>query len=280
MDVDLNVDKEQADWIDEMDRWYRLRQAIGYEGEAYRVLHALQGSDIPKFYGSCTVLLHRTTPNLDPFVGNVPGLVLQYIEGTSLDRLTMGKDLSVSDAERISQGTLAVLRKVRDALVIHGDFAPRNVIIRPHDLDHPVLVDFGSARTNLSGEYTQDKWVEVIANEREVLRARTLFGREGLHNPSPMPERYDDVAAHDDLNGYRMWNGNIEGLRPEWREQYHEPIHDVPPDRMILMPDGGRCLWTYPRWRVKSGVNTANASADYAWGKKKRIRPNICHSEP
>lgn len=273
LDVDLDVDQEQDDWIEEMDRWYRLRQAIEIECEAYRALRALQGSEIPKFYGSCTVLLHRTTPNLDPFVGNVPGMLLQYIEGTSLDRLTLGKDLSVSDADRVSQGALAALRKIRDALVIHGDFAARNIIVRPHDLDHPVLIDFGSARTNLSGTYTRENWIEVIVNEREVLRARDLFRREGLHNPSPMPEYYDDIAAHKDLRGYMMFNGNVEALRPDWRDQYYEPIHDVPPDKMILMHDGSRCPWVYPRWRIKSGVNTANASADYAWGKKKPKAP-------
>lgn len=248
-----------------MYRWDRLRRLLEVESEGYRALHSLQGSDNPRLYGSFTVLLHRTTPNLDAFIGNVPGLVLQFIEGTSLDRLTLGKDLSVSDAERVSQGALAVLRKIRDALVIHGDIAPRN-ITRPHDLDHPAIIDFGSAQTIISGRHTKEAWIEAMVEEKEVSRARSSLSDIGFHYPSPVPEFYDEVGSYDDRGGYMLVNPQVERLRPDWRDQNYEPVHDIPLNKMVPASEGLFYARDYPRWRIKSGVSTANASADYAWG--------------
>lgn len=268
-DLSRRLNRERAYWMEEMMRWDSLRRAVEVETTAYRALHTLQGSGIPRLYGSCVVLLDKTTPNLDPFVGNVPGLVLQHIEGTSLARLTIGKDLSVSDAERVSRGALAVLRKIRDALVLHGDFAARNIIVRPHDLDHPALIDFGSATTNTDGSCTQEQWIQGIANDMEVLRARNLLSREGLYSPSPMPEFYHYLATVFGCCGYKQLNRDVEAMRPEWRDRYYEPISDVPPDKVTIYKDRGEYRWEYPRWRIKEGVDTTTASADYMWGKKK-----------
>lgn len=263
-----SVDKERHNWMDEMAGWHRYRSTLEAESAAYHTLRFLQGSDIPRLYGTCTVLLYRTTPGLDPIVGNVPGLVLEYVDGTPLNRLTVGKDLSVSEAERVSQGALAVLRKIRDALVIHGDFASRNIIVRPHDLDHPALIDFGSADTYVPGAYSKEDWIGVMVNDSEVLRARRLLGEEGFHYPSPIPEYYDMIATVVfSRDGYAQMNRDIEAMPPDLRSQYFEPAHDVPPDKVTIEEDGSKVVWEYPRWQVKPGGRTANGSADFKWGR-------------
>ncbi len=78
-------------------------------------------------------------------------------------------------------------------------------------------------------------------------------------------------TVHRQLGGYGMMNREVEEMRPDWRDQYFEPIRDVPPDEITIMSDGRECRWIYPRWRVKPGVNTANAYADLAWGRKDNI---------
>lgn len=263
-----SVEKERRYWMVEMARWDRFRKSLEAESAAYRALRPLQGSDNPRLYGTCTVLLCRTTPGLDPLVGNVPGIILEYVDGTPLDRMTVGKDLSVLDAERVSQGALAVLRKVRDALVTHGDFGSRNIIVRPHDLDHPVLIDFGSAKTYVPGTGSKEEWIDGMVNDREVLRARDLLGQEGFHYPSPIPEYYDMLSTIVGYGGYSQMNSDVEAMPADLRSQYFEPAHDVPPDK-VTIKEGRTFVWEYPRWRAKPGGRTANASADFKWGKQK-----------
>ena len=76
------------------------------------------------------------------------GICLVSFSNTSLVRLTPGKDITTLESERASYGAYAVLRKIRDSLVLHGDYASRNAV-RPGNLDHPVMVEFGNAVTNM-----------------------------------------------------------------------------------------------------------------------------------
>lgn len=264
-DADFD-DDDQINWIFEMHRWSGLRGAHDTELVALRKLRFLQGSKIPHLYGNCVYVGDDAAPDMDPIISHVPGLLLEYINGTPLDKFVVGDNLSKEESERISQGCLATLRIIRDNLLVHNDFAPRNVIIRPYDFDHPVIIDFGSAL--LREDYpkmSDDQWITIVTENQEVLDARKQLGRLGYHNPSPIPEYFDMISRNMYCQGHASFNNIVETMRPDWRDEYYERVEDVPPPVNKVTEDGEEYTWYYPRWRIKPGVSTANASADYMW---------------
>ena len=265
---------QHARWIYEMDRWNGLRSAQSIEAAAYRRLHKLQGKGIPRLYGTCVCHVDGGSHSLDPFISTVPGLIIEFIEGTPLDRLTVGVDVSRSEAERISQGALSVLREFRDALILHGDFAGRNVIARLNDLDHPVIIDLGSARLQSvprydGKEWERSAWIQEMVLSKELFQARETLGESGFHIPSPIPE---DAEECDKLwpEGHLHRNRRIDSMRREWREALYGPVDILRSDgEAVATSTGGRAYeWEPSRWRICAGISTVNASADYWWGKE------------
>ena len=270
--------EEQDAWMAEVDRWKALRSITAHEAAAYRRLHDLQGVDIPRLYGSCVYSLDEPDPQspIDPFVTTVPGLLLEYIDGTPLSCLAVGADFAFSDAQRVSQGALRILRQLRDRFVLHGDFAPRNVVVRLEDLDHPVVIDLGSARVPPSSnsgprEGSLHDWIEHMVADEELVRARATLAHSGFHIPSPIPEKISECAGSVGAFPWGYWDLNmeIEALRPEWRAQLYEPQFTVPPPRTPVLTGSGKQKFRYEPllWRIRPGTRTANASADYRWGK-------------
>ncbi len=70
-----------------------------------------------------------------------PILVMELIEGSSLDRLVRSRSLTVQRVMEYLDGILAGLKVMHDAGLGHLDLKPSNVILR--DGATPVLVDFG-----------------------------------------------------------------------------------------------------------------------------------------
>ena len=263
--------KSKRAWMREVDWWISLRATTADEAIVYRRLQDLQGAGIPRLFGTCAYHLEDASPTLDPFVATAPGLLLEYIEGVSMDRLKVDEDISFQDARRASRGALAILRKFRDRFVSHGDFADRNVVVRLDDPDHPVIIDLGSAHIwcDEEGGLTQDT-IESIRRDREIPRARQTLSYGGFHVPSPAPEemeKYQDRSAHP--SGFRFYNQEIERMRSEWRELLYEPVYSIPPPRTKLTTYSGKKKERREPllWRIKDGVQTAEASADYCWGK-------------
>lgn len=257
------------DWVDEMDRWKGLRMARDLEVAVYRRLQPVQGNGIPRLYGTCQYIADDGTTNMDPFISSIPGLLMEYVEGTSMNKLVPGVDISEDDAERASQGILATLRRIREKFVIHNDLHLRNFVMRPHDPDHPAVIDFGSAQLRESQDdpSSQEEWIGWMAgsNVDELFRARKQLAKSNYHNPSPVPEEREDFAERH--QGYLYWNGDVEELKPAWRDQYYERVENVLPEEQRTTADGEVYTWHPPRWQIKAGVRTANASADYDWGK-------------
>ncbi|THH14169.1 hypothetical protein EW146_g6133 [Bondarzewia mesenterica] len=252
---------EFGDWSIEMDRWEDVVFTYDQEVSAYRALRSLQGRHIPRFYGTCRLIVGDGSSDLDPLIANVDGLIIEHIDGTPMDKFTILSDITETDAERVSQGVLNTVRRIRDLKVVYDDIAARNIIVRRDDLDHPVLIDFGSVKVKPS-DCTDDEWVGFVSGCGEVKDARRLLEGLGWHNPSPWRDYHESCS---DLIGYTMSNARVEKMRPDWRDQKFERVSDVPPDVIVLDKEGKGWRWEYLRWRIKPGVKTSDA--DWYWGR-------------
>lgn len=99
-------------------------------------------------------------PNLSKFVTFDAGvkpkpiLVMELIEGISLERAITIRDIDTRSAFKILDGIGAGLEAMHDVRIAHLDVKPSNVILRPPEQQDshgiiPVLVDFGLAGTRL-----------------------------------------------------------------------------------------------------------------------------------
>ncbi|KAK7060884.1 hypothetical protein VNI00_000617 [Paramarasmius palmivorus] len=145
-----NSDSEW-DWEWDLWSWHFKTEAIQKEIAAYRHLHSLQGTIIPRFYGAVTC---RITPPSLPYVHEVldmaQGLLLEHVEGPSMAELEVGKNISAEQANDISSRAIDTIRHIRDADWMHCDPRPANIILR-----EPVIIDFGLShgrRPNLTDE--------------------------------------------------------------------------------------------------------------------------------
>lgn len=78
-----------------------------------------------------------------------PVLVMELVEGPSVERLLEEGALDVTSALAILRGVAAGLEAMHAAGVGHLDVKPSNIILRGGDAQQPVLVDFGLAGRNV-----------------------------------------------------------------------------------------------------------------------------------
>lgn len=82
-----------------------------------------------------------------------PYLVMEYVEGSSIDRYSLVHHLSLAKRVALVQKICSALQSAHQQLLIHRDIKPSNILIDP--TGEPKLLDFGIARL-LEGEGIQD----------------------------------------------------------------------------------------------------------------------------
>lgn len=90
-------------------------------------------------------------PNVVPVtdivsVGGQPGLVMELVEGPSLDDLLAHGPLDLVEAETLARGILAGVRAAHTVGIVHRDLKPGNVLLALHDGLLPKVTDFGLAK--------------------------------------------------------------------------------------------------------------------------------------
>ncbi|NEO44366.1 MAG: serine/threonine protein kinase [Moorea sp. SIO4A3] len=87
---------------------------------------------------------------------NRPCLVMEYIEGETLQKLTKpGNGIPEEEAIKYIKQVAHALAAMHEVNLIHRDVNPRNIMVR-HGTEEAILIDFGIAR-----EFVTDRTIEV-----------------------------------------------------------------------------------------------------------------------
>ncbi len=174
-----------------------------YNGE---VAHVLSEADFLRMFreeAGALLALPDDAPNLARFVTFDAGikpkpiLVMEHVEGPSLERLMTRRQLDVTQAFDVLEGVASGLLAMHKAGIAHLDVKPSNVIMRNFwsgDKFSPVLVDFG-----LSGRRVRPGC--GTAN----YAAPEIWGAEGKASDDPRPA---DVYAFGCL-AYELLTGDV-----------------------------------------------------------------------
>ncbi len=108
-----------------------------------------------------------------------PYLVMQYIEGESLQRrVDRSGPLGVVDALRIAKQTCEALGAAHDQGLVHRDVKPSNILLE-EQTDRAVLSDFGLARSADDASLTQ---TGIVAGTPHFMSPEQAKGREITHS--------------------------------------------------------------------------------------------------
>ena len=102
---------------------------LGFQTESL-ILPVLASPHVPRFGGAGDIASN-------------PYLVIEWIEGTSLERIVRNAPLAAGEVARLGAAVADALHSIHRQDAIHHDLKPENVIIRPSG--DAVLIDFGMA---------------------------------------------------------------------------------------------------------------------------------------
>ena len=221
-DVESGVRKDDYEGKDSDDYkdwdWERKYRAVNqelFQNEAtvYDHLRSLQGSVIPQ----CYALVHVLNVTLVPgFLGEVPGLLLEYIQGHTMDELEVGINISQDDAQQAGSRVFDIMHRLCQHDVIHFDLRLANFIVSIARPVRVVIIDFAVSRIRDKDE-TDEDWEEEVRSEGELHGMRLILHRHRFRNRTP-PSPVEFFA------GYMSFNSMIERERPDWRSRHYEPI--------------------------------------------------------
>jgi eukaryotic-like serine/threonine-protein kinase len=110
-------------------------------------------------------------------------MVMEFVEGTTLEKLPGARPMLVTDAINYSTQVLAALTYAHSKGVTHRDIKPANIMITSHGLVK--LMDFGIAKSN---------------TDHQLTRPGTTVG--SLYYMSPEQVRGDSVDARSDIYSF------------------------------------------------------------------------------
>ncbi|KAF8906610.1 hypothetical protein CPB85DRAFT_874018 [Mucidula mucida] len=164
-----------------------------------------------------------------------------------------GTDISVPEAEDISQRILELARRLRRYGVSHTDLHSSNIDLR-HGSNDPVLIDWGRAEFHALSERTfAARWTEVsmrqdfYSNIRKVLRRSD--GNIWRRFSTPLSDAAQKMLVEKEEWSWRDINTVLGRLSEEQLEMLY--CEDLSVDRERGL-----------RWRVKPGVKTTTLDWD------------------
>jgi serine/threonine protein kinase len=135
----LYFDHEQ----DDADPFLCTDHAYSHEAAAYMTLHQLQGTVIPRFYGSYTCELQISNEKTSRAVRLI---LLENVPGTCMQKL-QPMEFTLSERQNILKAIVDAESLIYTHNVRHRDLHPRNVLVLLSDVARlrVVLIDFGKS---------------------------------------------------------------------------------------------------------------------------------------
>ncbi|TFK52803.1 hypothetical protein OE88DRAFT_1627386, partial [Heliocybe sulcata] len=215
------------------------------EQGAYRRLRILQGTSIPRFYGT----IHLESPSqtydiVHPVLSSVFGIAMEYIDGHTLEDVQQDSELSQARREEMAQSVLTVVRAARKLGVVHADIRSPNIMFRRPDLS-AVLIDF--VHIALRGSSMSDiEWAREVRSWSAMRATRFLLEDARMHDPTPVAQLARNVQA-DKLTGWKTYNEQREKMDPSRRDKYYVRIHTPGPDWIPVDDEDG----TIHQWHIR-----------------------------
>ena len=203
---------------------YKIEHIITKRVEAMKLLPPGSSSDpeqLQRFEREIQVQARLHHPNIVELYnavreGNSIGLVMEFVEGDSLQHMMEAGPLPVETAVNFTCQVLRALAYAHDAGVIHRDVAPANIIITRDSVAK--LTDFGLARSatdlrlSTSGVPLGSPW---YMSPEQVRGNGTLDGRTDLYAMG--------AVLHEMLTGGKLFE--VEGAFAVMRAQVEaEPV--------------------------------------------------------
>jgi len=126
-------------------------------------------------------------------------MVMEFVEGTTLEKLPGARPMLVSDAINYSTQVLAALTYAHSKGVTHRDIKPANIMITSHGLVK--LMDFGIAKSNTDHQLTRPGTTvgSLYYMSPEQVRGDTVDGRSDIYSFG--------VTLYQMLTGRRPFQG-------------------------------------------------------------------------
>ncbi len=197
-----------------------------------------------------------------------PCIVMQYIEGVTLEQLLKTKKLSSAKIGHIFHAVTDALSEAHRKNIIHRDIKPANIMI---DKDEkPILMDFGLAKMD---KENQDSLSQVDS----VVGTLAYMAPEQLHGSACLQSDVYSIGA----TLYQVLTG-----RPPYQgESYWKLIAQIATSNMIrpriLNPDISiyleaiclKCLEKNPKRRYSSGTILAKEFHNFVHDQPIRAKP-------
>ena len=140
---------------------YRARDRTTLDLVALKILRATSPEDLARLAREAQALARLSHPGVVRYVAHGMAessdafVAMEWIEGDTLSRRLRRGPLPIAQTITLGRALASALAHAHDNGIIHRDVKPGNVILRENDIEAPVLVDFGVARTGLAVGLTQ-----------------------------------------------------------------------------------------------------------------------------
>lgn len=214
---------------------YRVRHIQLKSLHALKVLHVHNESVKNRMIQEGMVQSGLRHPNIVAVtdiveVNNAPGLVMELVEGPTLDRWLQDHRPSLDEAEALFLGILAGMEKAHSDGMIHRDLKPANILLAPVDGRWvPKIADFGLAKA-------QGRLVDYKATMTGVMMGTPAYmAPEQIKNAAGVDHRADIFSLGCLL--YELVVGVVPFENEDWvevlaaiRKGDYKRAKDVKPD--------------------------------------------------
>lgn len=154
-------------------------------------------------------------------------IVMEWIEGKTLERFVSGKPLSINKAMSLTTRLAEILEICHREGVLHRDIKHDNIILREGKIEDPVIVDFG-----LAWQSDHEMTTGFLTSPGEDLTSRFLALPEAVSNMHMMNE-VSDVTSLVGVLFYAVTGLAPRQLSDSQGKLPHEALSDQIPKAVI-----------------------------------------------